>query len=92
MDASSIPSRPRASFAVDDTVRFTTEQAAYTYIESRMMAHMRALGHVGVMPAGFDAAITRLFKDSYADDEDGILVSLAGLETLIHKSAIGLLS
>lgn len=85
--AVSIPPRPMSTFSAGETVTFTTRQAAYTYVESRVWAHMHAHGADQSHP-DYDAVVDAVADRVYGDDHT---VSLRGVETLVQNAVVSLL-
>lgn len=80
-----VPPRPAVSFGADETVSFTTEQAARAYVDTRMTAHFRALGadpDTDAAAAVADNVCARVF------DVAGKTVSLRGIEALVHTATV----
>jgi len=80
-----VPPRPAVSFGDDETVSFTTEQAARAYVDTRVAEHFRALGadpDTDVAASVTDSVCGRVF------DGAGKTVSLRGIEALVHTSTV----
>ena len=80
-----VPPRPAVSFGAEETVSFTTEQAAHAYVDTRVSEHFRALG------ADPDTSAAASVTDDVAErvfDGEGKTVSLCGIEALVHSAAV----
>lgn len=80
-----VPPRPAVSFGADETVSFTTEQAARAYVDTRVAEHFRALGadpDTDAAAAVADNVCARVF------DVAGKTVSLRGIEALVHTATV----
>lgn len=86
--AVTIPPRPMPVFGASETITFTNRQAAFSYIESRVWAYMRAHGSSQAHPDY--AEITENVTDRVYGD-GGKTVSLRKIETLVQHAVVSVL-